>query len=407
MINFRRAGMLLPVLLLTIPLSGADLFVPQLELLTRGVWDDANSTVILSNEGNASIDISGGYKFGGSLSIGFESSNLGNADLTAGDVITETVPATADSNSSNISALAAYLDDTTYLKFIGAEIEYRELFGQADTSLAWFIGETDSFCSGDIFPLQFATATVATRYRGKRYFSSGFDGIHRVNGTGLKVDTGWGSEVNRTSFYLYQDGYVGQDSTSNIKQGVFSFDGRTAFNFESLKIEAFAGASFPTAAAGLYRAGLLFHYNPGSAGEFLAEIGVPRWAAPDPFSIGDFFFLFEPRIHIDPLTVILTLFWQPNYYLQTQTEEGESADIHINFLFGDSPDSRVSGGVETSFIVNTDYASSADNQFEIVTTPYLSLSTPGVAWNFALDVNLLPFDLASMFTGIISIKAVF
>ncbi len=403
--NFRTTGIILCILFLTIPLTAADLTVPRLELLTRGSWDENSGSVILLNEGNASIDISGGYKFGGSLSIGFESSNLGNANVDAGDVVTG--GGTAPTNANNIDALAAYLDETTFLKFIGAEIEYRELFGKPDTSLSWFIGETDTFCSGEIFPLQFATYPVATRYRGKRYFTSGFDGIHTVNGTGVKVDTAWGTDWNRSSFYLYQDGYIGQDPTANVKQGIFSFDGRSAFNFQSLKIEAFAGASFPTAAAGLYRGGFLFHYNPGIAGEFLAEIGVPRWAAPDPFSIGDFYFLFEPRIHIDPLTVILTLFWQPNYYLQATTTEGESADIHINFLFGDSPDSRVSGGFETSFVVNTDYVTSGEDQFEIVTTPYFSLSTSGVSWNFALDVNLLPFDLATMFTGIISIKAVF
>jgi hypothetical protein len=277
---------------------------------------------------------------------------------------------------------------------------YRELFGARGSSLSYFIGESATFASGDVFPTVFGSAPVATRYRGDRYFDSGYDGIHTVNGTGLSLGTNWGTEWNLTRLFLYQDGY--------LDKGTYSFDAWSAFNLDTIKIETFLGASFPEADAGVYRTGLFFHYNPGSSGEFLAEIGIPRWAAPASFGIGDFYFLFEPRIHLDPLTVILTLFWQPNYYLQTARAEGESVDIHINFLLGDSPESTVSGGLETSFVVNTDYAStSGEEQFEIVTTPYISLSTPGVSWNFALDVNLIPFDPETMVEGIINIKAAF
>lgn len=367
-------------------LSAADLSIPELNLLSTGEWDNDASTVTLQTQGDATLDISGGYKFGGSLSLGFSTDNLSYSGQDASD------------NAADTASLAAYIDNQTYLQFQGAEVSYRELFGMESSSISWFIGETDTFCSGDIFPEHFASGEVSTRYQGQRYFQSNFDGIHSVNGTGMALRSGFGSQFNRSAIYLYQDGYLGE--------GVFSVDAYSAFSFDTIKLEAFAGSTFPKASAGLYRAGLFFHYAPGNRGEFLAEIGVPRWAAPEPFAIGDFYFLFEPRVKIAPLTVILTLFWQPNYYLQSETVEGESADIHINFLFGDSPESTLSGGLESSFIINTDYAETGDDQFEIVGTPYLSLSTPGVSWDFALDVQLLPFNLSSLVQGVISIKAV-
>ncbi len=385
----RRASNTLFFLLITLTgLSAADLAVPQLELLTRGAWYPDTETVDLATMGNARIELSGGYKFGGNMALGFSSNDL---SFLSGD---------AADNAADAAELAAYLDNTTYLRFIGAEIEYRELFGFPGSTLSYFIGESVTFASGEVFPTVFGASPIATRYRGERYFDSGYDGIHTVNGTGLSLGSTWGTDWNLTRFFLYQDGY--------LDKGTYSFDAWSAFNLDTIKLEAFLGASFPEADAGVYRTGFLFHYNPGSSGEFLAEIGIPRWAAPASFGIGDFYFLFEPRIHFDPLTVILTLFWQPNYYLQTARDEGESVDIHINFLFGDTPDSTVSGGLETSFVVNTDYTSTpGEEQFEIVTTPYISLSTPGVSWNFAVDVNLIPFDPETMIEGIINIKAAF
>jgi hypothetical protein len=378
------------------PLWTADLAVPVLDLLTEGRWDADAESVVLQTSGEARIELSGGFKFGGNIAVGFFSNNLGYSDLSASDVVDSSA-----TEVENIDNLATYLDNNTYLQFIGTEIVYRELFGRPDNTLSWFIGRSDTFASGEIFTRYFGTEPIATRYRGKRYFDSGFDGIHTVNGTGIGFGTGWGSSWNHTRFFLYQDGYMGD--------GIYSFDAASAFNLDTIKLESFIGATFPAANAGIYRAGFLFHYNPGIGGEFLAQIGVPRWEAPEPFSIGDFFFLFEPRIDLDPLKVILTLFWQPNYYLQTERNEGESANIHINFLLGDSPASTLSGGLETSFVVNTDWADpvSGKDQFEIRTSPYISLATPGVSWNFALDINLLPFDLGRMVVGIVNVKAVF
>jgi len=382
------------LLIPAISLYAADLTVPKLDLLTTGNWNQDTNRVDLITTAETKIAISGGYKFGGSLSLGFFSEDLGYLDQDASDVVEETATPQED-----VDGLANYLDNNTYLRFQGAELTYRELFGSSNNDLTFFVGESDSFASGDVFMTRFGSADITTRYKGNRYFKSGFDGIHTVNGTGLRIGSSWGTDRNQTDFYFYQDGYLGT--------GIYSADAWTAFNLETIKFETFLGTSFPQKSSGIYRAGFLFYYNPGTTGEFLAEIGIPKWTAGEAFEIGDFYFLFEPRIHIDPLTVILTLFWQPDYYLQSETTEGESADIHINFLFGDPLQSTISGGLETSFIVNTDYQSTDEDQFEIVTSPYISLGSPGISWNFACDVNLLPFHLETLVEGIIYIKAAF
>src|SRR6056297_1133722 len=59
----------------------ADLTIPELELISRGYWQQ--DRLILSTRGRTELQVSGGYKFGGSLLLGFESENLGYAGRDA------------------------------------------------------------------------------------------------------------------------------------------------------------------------------------------------------------------------------------------------------------------------------------------------------------------------------------
>ncbi len=369
-------------------IPAADLSIPELELITRGAWD--GSSVGLVTRGRGEVEISGGYKFGGNLSFGFISDDLFYSGFSAPDP--EDYATTTDYAIAN----SVYMGKNSYLQFHGAKIVYRDLF--PSTNLTYFIGLNDRFATGEIFPRHFGSAPLTTRFQGFLYFPDNeYRGIHAVNGTGVELSSTFDTDWHRSSLYFYQDALLGR--------GSYSSDLRSAFDLGQLKLEAFLGGSFPVETYGVYRGGLLFHYLTGQRGEFFAQVGVPYWAPPQQFSIDNIYFLFEPRVHFDPLSVILTLFWHPEYYLMDNTGDLGSADIHLNFRLGDPTESRVTGGVETNFTVNT--TSSFAQDFEIVSTPYLSAVTSGLIWNFMINVQLVPYSIPSMFEGVIGVKAEF
>ncbi len=370
------------LLALSFSLYSAETDVTNMEIITRA--DFSGGTPVLLTRGKVDLRVSGGYKLGGNLILGFDSMDLGYSNADISDY------------SSSSTDLATYLSNQTYLKFQSAEIAIRDLFSST-TELTYFIGKTDILGSGDDFPSLFGSVPINTRYRGYLYFPENeFDGIHRINGTGLKLSSTFGSDKFISSAYFYQDGYLGD--------GYYSGDLRVLMNFDKIKMEGFLGGTFPVSAMGLYRAGFLFYYSPGTTGEFFAQIGVPKWDPSKTFDINRLFFLFEPRIKLNNMTIILTLFLHPGFYLQYPTADAGSSDVHINFLIGDPLKSTFYGGIEGGA---TYTSSGGTNEFGVVVSPYLSVITSGVIWNLMLNTQLLPYSLSDMFEGVISVKAEF
>jgi len=381
------------ILLLSLQTAiAADLSIPEMELISRGRWDSDTETFIVNTRGRSEILIDGGYKFGGSLLIGFESGDLNN--------INQDPPLWEDydpDTAGYAAAMSVYTENQTNLQFQGAQIVYRNMFGSF-TDFSYFIGRNDRLASAEIFPSYFGSKPIATKYQGYLYFpEQEYRGIHTINGTGLQLSSSFGSDSTRTNISFYQDSYLGE--------GNYSGDIQFLANYEKLKLELFAGGSFPEGDYGLYRSGLMFYYSSGDRGEFFSQVGVPYFKPFEDFNINSFYFLFEPRIHFDIVSVILTLFWHPEYYLMETTGEEGSADIHFNLLFGDPLKSPLSGGLETNFTLKTDPGSSQD--FEITAAPYLSVVTSGVVWNLMVNFTLLPYSVEDLVEGVIGIKAEF
>ncbi|HDQ14919.1 MAG TPA: hypothetical protein ENN41_08925 [Sediminispirochaeta sp.] len=382
-------SILLLSLLAAATLPAADLSVSDLELITRGRWE--NQRLLLSTRGRSEISLSGGYKFGGNLQLGFESSDLSFAGADSPDYGDYT---DADAYST---AVLEYLDKQTNLEFRGADIIYRGVFG-SDVDLSYFIGHKQRLVSAETFPDVFGSRPISTKYQGYLYFPKlEYRGIHSVRGTGLEFSSDFGDENIRGNLYLYQD--------SLLPEGNYSTDVQFMLSQEQLKIELFAGASFPQGEYGLYRGGFLFYYRPAERGEFFAQIGLPYYRPFEQLTIDDFYFLFEPRVHFDYVSIITTLFWHPERYLMQETGDAGSADIHFNLLFGDQEKNPITGGFETNF--NLETSDTGIQDFSITTSPYLSAVTSGVIWNFMVNVTLLPYSLEDMFEGIIGVKAVF
>ncbi|MEW5815444.1 MAG: hypothetical protein AB1798_08645 [Spirochaetota bacterium] len=344
----------------------ADIAVPLLELITRGYFE--NSTLVLGTRGTFDLLIGGGYKFGGRLVLNLESDHLEDISLNKN------------------------------LEFKSISIITQEVF-RLPLNITYFTGELEDFCNGDVFTTLYGAESVGTRYRGYMYFPEGarYNGIYNLAGTGISISTSSSlSEVFNASLYAYQDSYLGK--------GYYSTDIRAILNLEKFKLESFAGYSFPISTYGYFRAGLLLFYDTGGGGEFLTQIGVPKWdPAADPFNIDLFYFLFEPRVSFYPLSIILTLFWHPKYYKQQLTDDLGSVDINVNFQIGNPQKSPASGGLESSL----KFSAHQTEQFRALVSPYFSAITSGLLWNLKLNVKVFPFVLADMFEAFIGVRAEF
>ena len=352
------------------PAGAADIQVPVLELITRGYLD--NGTFTLGTRGEFDLVIAGGYKFGGQIVLDFESDDLEAIDGTGGT-------------------------DQDLPSFKSANITMRNPLG-LPLDLAYFTGEMDTFGTGDLFPDYFGAKAIASRFRGYQYFPNPtqvrFNGIHTVSGTGLRLSSNFLTNWNTTALYIYQDKYLGS--------GHYSVDLWTSINTPRFKMETFLGASYPASTYGYYRGGVLLYYDTGQGGEFLTQIGIPRWdPVNDPLQLDLFYLLFEPRVRFGLFSIVLTLFWHPEYYLQSETNELGTADINAKFQFGQPDESAANGGLEAQFGMGT----VGDEQIKVAVAPFFSVVTSGVIWDLKVNVKLFPFDLTDMAEIFVGVRA--
>jgi hypothetical protein len=357
------------------PLSAAGVAVPSLELVTRGAM--LGSVFAIQSRGSLALAVEGGYKFGATVLLGYT-----NAPLEP-------------------------FQSPTGLDFRGIDVTVEEI-GSTPLSLTFFIGENDTFCSGDEFTAAFGSDAIMTHYRGFLTFPNGiagqpnvaYDGIHQVKGTGLRLSLAPPDSTFLLFLYGYQDSRF-TDLLGNLLPGYYSTDLRTLIAAGPVKFEAFLGATYsPVSAYGYYRGGLLFHAQ-GPGVEFLAQIGVPKFApATDPVSMDLLYVLFEPRVHLGLFSIVPTFFWHPGFYLQQPTGETGSFDVNLDMYVGDIATTSIRGGLQGALRF-----ASAESSFIVTASPYVSFITPGILWDFRVDVRLaIPFGLDDL-AGTVGIRA--
>ena len=256
----------------------ANVVVPRMDLITRGAMNGGEFT--LQTFGDLIMEIQGGYKFGGSLAFSVLNTNLENLSLSP-------------------SGLG--------LGFLSASITIRDLFS-LPLSLTYFVGQNDTFASGDGFAL-FGAPPIMTTYRGFMYFPTGplYDGIYQIQGTGAKFEFVPKIETLSIDYYIYEDTRATYPGISEPPQppiitslGTYSTDLRVLLNYAAIKLEGFTGATLnPSSRDYFFRGGLLFYATNRNV-EFLGQIGIPKW---DPSvdstpNINDFYLLVEPRLHM-------------------------------------------------------------------------------------------------------------
>jgi hypothetical protein len=371
-----HAGKLLLIFIFSailFPLGAAGIIVPRMDIFTQGVWEDER--VKLQSFGDLEIGLEGGVKLGGELSF-----RLRADDLEALDPVT---------NPGN-------------LVFKHAAVTIYDLMN-LPLDVGYFVGEGDILCEGATFTKLFGTWNFATAYTGYSYFSIDnlYEGITRINGTGIKISSDLGTETLRLQGYTYQD--------NSLEKGEYTSVIRGLFDTEYLKTEAFISASYPQSTAGTYGAGLMFYYQPSEVGEFFTQIGIPRWdPVNDSFDVDLFYFLFEPRLKFGILSVNMTYLLRPAVYLNQPTGEEGNMDLNINFLLGRPEVTPISGGVESTMKLNTNAGDDPDsNFFNLTVSPYFGAITAGVVWDFKFKVNIVRNESTPMFEGFVGVKAEF
>ena len=397
----RRATGALALLLAALSLPAAEISVPELELATVGAIRE--DTLVLASRATADLSVDGGYKFGGTLRFAFEADNLEQALSYLNN---PAEPITGNPTDTQYNELVDRINNSASLTFRLAKVLIRDPFG-LPMEFAYFVGQADSFCSGDEFPQRFGEAPIGSSFRGFAYFPEGingdpnyqYDGIHAVTGTGVSFS--WSAWKNVVPIlYAYQDSAIG---TGAAASGKYSTDIRLLANGQRVKLEAFAGTTYPYGTYGLYRAGALAHFSTEAGANFLAQIGVPYWDPHEEFGIDNLYFLFEPRVDFGLVSIIMTLFYHPTRYLQRITNEQGVTDVNFKFLIGDLRETSAEGGFETTIGIKGD-EQDADEPFRVAVGPFFAMLTEGVRWDLKLRVDPLsysePAEMFGMYLGV-------
>ncbi|MDR2020283.1 MAG: hypothetical protein LBQ14_05890 [Treponema sp.] len=391
---------------LGMPLAGAELTVPRLELATRGHTEEGDFT--LSSAAAVDLALLGGYKYGILLGFSFESDNLEKAIAYRNFTLAPPgFPAGQDDYNGQV---ADKVNNQAVLAFRIAKATARDLFNKP-LELSYFIGINDYFCSGDEFVTRFGTGQVGTGFRGFFYFPEGiggiisrqYNGIHGVRGTGLSLAlTSW--DFLLPMVYIYQD-YAFAEGMQFSDTNHFSGDLRVLFNKDWLKLEGFTGLTLSRDQSPLIRGGFLALLSGEGGAELLVQLGIPGWKAGEGSNVDKFYFLIEPRIDFGLMALNVTFFYHPLRYLQIETpEERGKADINIKLLFGDALENKVEGGLESTLALKVDQG----EDLSAFISPFISFVSDGLRWDAKLRVDPASYDKPhEMFEFFMGVRAAF
>jgi hypothetical protein len=392
-----------------LPLSGAEITVPRMEIATRGSVNDDGEFALATN---ALVDVAldGGYKYGVRLGLSFASADLGKAlayrnfrfrPLSAGTAVTD-----AEYNDL-AEEMNETMDNSAALAFRIAEATARDLF-DLPLELSYFVGHGDIFGSGEEFTYRYGLFQIPTGYSGFYYFPDGiggdinrrYDGIYQVRGTGFSFAlTPWDNFV--PMFYVYQNIPVFEKGNLSYTGSRFSGDFRLLFNPENMAIESFGGLTGGRDGTIQFRGGILAWFDSGKGAEFLVQAGIPGWEKGTDFSVDNLYFLMEPRLRFGLFAAHLTFFYHPFIYdgIKTAAERG-IADLNLKLMAGDAVTTGIQGGIETTLRIRIDQS----EDVKAWLSPFVSFVSNGLQWNLKLKMNMIdykvPYKMFEMFAGI-------
>jgi hypothetical protein len=385
-------------------LFGAEITVPRLEFASRGASEGGDFVVSTSAE--ADVAVNGGYKYGITLGLSFETGNLEKA-FSYGRI--EPLPTgSSPPNAEDYNNLADRLNNQAVLSVRLLEATAREVFGKP-LDLSFFAGHYHALGSGDEFVSRFGTAPIGSSYRGFFYFPEGIGndssrryngGIHSIFGTGIAAAVAVSDNVV-SGFYAYQDLSYRDLYPNEPLGGYFSGDFRLLVNNEKIKFEFFSGGSYLKNQKPVFRGGFLALFSSGTGFDFLFQGGIPFWRYGEEISIDNCYFLMEPRLRIGKVGLHVTFFYPPMYYQNVEeTDERGRADVNAKLFFGDITESLFEWGLEST----VRFKVKNGEDLAAWVSPFVSVVTSGLQWDFKVRVNPLYFteggNVAEAFIGI-------
>jgi len=401
------------------PAAAAEITIDRMEMASRGRVNDGE--FVVSSLLSADLALSGGYKYSFLLGFSLEAPDIARAfayrnlrfdpllpiDPPGGGVTEDDYNALVDRYNTQ----SDMINNQAVLGFRIAKATVRDVFG-LPLELSYFLGAGDDFCSGDDFVPRFGISPFGTDFRGFLYFPDGiggnptrrYNGIYGVRGTGFSLGlTKWESFI--PILYLYQDFpyFSGFINGTGITENLYSGDLRLLFCHDSLRFEFFGGLSLNSSLDTNIRGGLMAHLL-GNGVEFFVQGGIPGWTTGEKFSIDNIFFLIEPRLHLNPLSLYVTFFYHPVEYLHIITpDEKGKANINIKFLFGNT-ESGLSGGLETG----GDLKVHETENFLFYITPLGTFISGGLRWDAKIRIRPLDYDVpGEMFDFFIGVRTAF
>lgn len=360
----------LALVLAASPAPAANINVESLELLTHGSFDETTGLFTMSSRVYFDMSFEGGDKFAGRLRMDFLSGDIQKAlELAGSDA---TTPAQVQDKINNLTSMG----------FKTASVTAKRLFGTG-LEATYFVGYLDSFCSGNDFMGLFGAPPFGTSLAGPMAYPAGvggnaklyYEGLDAVYGTGLKL--GLAGPKQALYAYAYQDADLGSGLWTGAIRGLLDTG--------PLKVEGYLGAS-TGGLYGIYKAGLLFDFAPGSVGEFFAQVGIPRWDISSTLGVDNFYFLFEPRVNFASGSLALTVFYHPAWYRQKATTEQNALDFALNLKFGNLSTSGSQGGLKSLLA----FRPLETNPLALDISPYYSAIAAGLEWDFKLDLRVFP-----------------
>ncbi|GHV84489.1 hypothetical protein AGMMS50230_00970 [Spirochaetia bacterium] len=399
-------------------LFGTELTVPHLELINRGRMEDGNFGISSAME--ADISLSGGYKYGITLGLGAEIPNLEKA-LSYGRLelpYASSSPVNETEYNALVDELNGRYNNQAVISIRSLEAVIRDVFGKP-FDISFFIGANDKLGSGVEFEDHFGTVPVVTTLRGFFYYPDGlgagyyrnpslrFNGaIHQVKGTGMAFTTTFWENVIPT-LYLYQDLSFSEPHVPGRSYipGHYSGDFKVLINTETVKFEVFAGLTYVNEENPILRGGALAYFSSGPF-SFLMQAGIPYWETGKRIDIDNCYFLMEPRLRFDKIGANLTFFYRPVYYMNKVIldehggTDGGMADINLKVFYGNLARSAFEAGLEGTTTLRIHNG----EDFSLWVSPFLSVATSGLLWDFKVRINPLYYrdggDLAEGFVGI-------
>lgn len=334
--------------------------ISEFLLSTEGKWDNEDAVFKLSS--NISMELF--------LKTGNNAYAFSQFDIEAEELEQIFTEKSSDSSSS------------IALKLSGAGFGLNNI-RDSGFYMQFFTGKNDRLASGGVFPSLFQENAIKPFFYKTTSKNDLYRGIHRIVGTGINI--GVKDKTNRvaTNIYLYQD------NVNPANKGIYAIDYAFNLNLPVFKLSSFVGFSTPAKKQKpLFRSGVMFFLTNGKETGVYSELGIPYYSIGDKFTIENLYILFEPRFKVGDVTTSLTFFYNPEYYMEQQTEEGGDINLSLRLAYGDITKHSLQGGIESTvnFITkeNTDI-------FDALLSPFLSLKTGPVFWDGKLNISVLKF----------------